>query len=398
MIDDVLYFATPIALSMLPVFLIGGLRRANDPRLPPWLLPLLGAVVSAGMICLTPPRFRGFLAPAMVAPILFSWRISVPAYAVCWTLALSWAYRDVLEIRRMQDELHRRYPTVSLRDRVGLSDVDTPDRQEPVPQSEPSEPLVWSRRAGSMIQIHHQTEARFIMAAGTGVTRMPHLLRTLPALEASVGAGVPTPAQPSGEPIVPDAAPPAPGFDGGESRRPMRSSGGTGAAPGPPNSTPPFVTALTPHAAPVPSLHASARSQFTDAERFGLVFSIDRVNGFLPHRVGKLPLAEVSDGLRIERIELIGLLRSDGPVVYLSDQLPDMTGAAGYPTRPLDDFERAAISGFDGTELYGPTEIDEAGRFRAVGAIRATSSCRGCHGGNTGDLLGAFSYRFRTDK
>jgi len=79
------------------------------------------------------------------------------------------------------------------------------------------------------------------------------------------------------------------------------------------------------------------------------------------------------------------------PAVYVSDRLPAMEELKGVPTRPLDAFETEGLAGLrKGGNLYVKGD-------RTLGAIRSTKQCLDCHGGNRGDLLGAFSYILRTE-
>ena len=60
------------------------------------------------------------------------------------------------------------------------------------------------------------------------------------------------------------------------------------------------------------------------------------------------------------------------------------------PTRPLDKFESLGLFTVQqGDDLF----ISRDGEgVRMLGAIRSTKQCVACHGGERGDLLGAFSY------
>jgi hypothetical protein len=65
------------------------------------------------------------------------------------------------------------------------------------------------------------------------------------------------------------------------------------------------------------------------------------------------------------------------------------------PTRPLDDFEAAGL-----VELRRGEDLllsDVADGRRVLGSIRSTNQCLGCHGGERGQLLGAFSYTLVRD-
>ena len=95
------------------------------------------------------------------------------------------------------------------------------------------------------------------------------------------------------------------------------------------------------------------------------------------------------------RIELVGLLLHQAPVVYRSTNLPRMSELKSVPTRSLDAFEMQALEELKkGEDLFVRGLDDKA---RMVGAIRATKQCLDCHEGQRGDLLGAFSYGFRRE-
>ena len=96
-------------------------------------------------------------------------------------------------------------------------------------------------------------------------------------------------------------------------------------------------------------------------------------------------------------VDLLGLLKHDTPVVYLSEkavhQANQQDGEAPA-TRPLDEFEMAGLTALaSGENLFGRTR---EGVVRLLGAVRAEQSCVACHRSKQeGDLLGAFSYTLR---
>lgn len=92
----------------------------------------------------------------------------------------------------------------------------------------------------------------------------------------------------------------------------------------------------------------------------------------------------------LTRLELIGLLRHDEPVVYIMEGLPTMDRVAEAETRPLDEFEAAALPTLDSEHDLQFEETD--GGVRMVGAIRAAEQCLKCHEVARGTLIGAFSY------
>jgi hypothetical protein len=61
---------------------------------------------------------------------------------------------------------------------------------------------------------------------------------------------------------------------------------------------------------------------------------------------------------------------------------------------PLDDFEAVALTAIGrGEDMFGGESTP--GLPRVLGALRSTGHCVKCHGGERGDLLGAFSYTLR---
>ena len=64
--------------------------------------------------------------------------------------------------------------------------------------------------------------------------------------------------------------------------------------------------------------------------------------------------------------------------------------------RTLDEFEAAGLPALErGDELF---VRDRGQERRMLGAIRAVRQCLDCHGGERGDLLGAFSYTLTQDR
>lgn len=152
-------------------------------------------------------------------------------------------------------------------------------------------------------------------------------------------------------------------------------------SPGPPSLTS-AVDEVT-----LRDLHLARILDFLNIAGFG--HSKDRrAAGFQPHGFAK------ESGLKgdwtADRIDLIGLVVHPEPVVYLTDRLPTMTEARTAKTRKPDAFEADALAKF---RAGGDLVTGDGGRM--VGSIRSANQCVECHGGNRGDLLGAFSYRLR---
>lgn len=104
-----------------------------------------------------------------------------------------------------------------------------------------------------------------------------------------------------------------------------------------------------------------------------------------------------SERFSLEKLELMGLLLHESPVVYETDGMPDMESIAKgeIATRALNSFEADSL----GKLRNGESLVIENGgeKLLMVGAVRAIDQCSECHQSNPGDLLGAFSYEFRLD-
>jgi hypothetical protein len=158
-------------------------------------------------------------------------------------------------------------------------------------------------------------------------------------------------------------------------------------------------------------VHRLAARDFLARERIGYVRSREEVAGFESHGFGALNgILQLVDGFahslgggpqidkgegqpshwQVARLELVSLLRHAGPRVYVSQKLPQMDQLAEVPHRALDDFERGALPQLR-FEKDIVTEIASE-RIKMLGSIRAGNDCLQCHGGERGQLLGAFSY------
>jgi len=120
--------------------------------------------------------------------------------------------------------------------------------------------------------------------------------------------------------------------------------------------------------------HQAGIVDFANPGGFGLVKDRQHVAGFQGHQFSKVPRS------------------ADSWVVYISDHLPSMDELRAAPRRPLDDFETLGLAALrNGDDLF--MRQNNEGR-RLLGAIRNARRCLECHGGERGDLLGAFSYTF----
>ncbi len=135
--------------------------------------------------------------------------------------------------------------------------------------------------------------------------------------------------------------------------------------------------------------HGSSLTDFGRLDTFGLFKDIEHVAGFQPHHFSKTPQLE---HWQLQTIDLVGLVLHEQPAVYISEHLPSMAELRGSATRPADTFEALGLKVLQsGEDLFVRAGADGG---RALGSIRSASQCLPCHGGQRGDLLGAFSYTF----
>src|SRR5262249_30140411 len=75
------------------------------------------------------------------------------------------------------------------------------------------------------------------------------------------------------------------------------------------------------------SMHLSSVIDFANPSGFGLVISRQKVAGFQSHHFSTTPVVGMGYQdveWKVQTVELIGLLIHDGPVVYISQELPRM--------------------------------------------------------------------------
>lgn len=205
--------------------------------------------------------------------------------------------------------------------------------------------------------LHNGTTRRFVDSAGFGVGRM---VRVVEPTERNLASEPRDDTPPQGDYFHPELA---------------RAN---------PAVSPPSPRALD-------ELHEASFLDFVNARGFGYVKDRRHVAGFQSHGFSKTP--GPVEKWEVARLELVGLLLHETPVVYLSPKLPRMDELKGAPTRTPDAFESAALGKLRaGADLHVGDGADAA---RFVGAVRSTKQCVACHGGERGALLGAFTYRLR---
>jgi hypothetical protein len=142
-------------------------------------------------------------------------------------------------------------------------------------------------------------------------------------------------------------------------------------------------------------IHVASRDDFLHPEGFGAEVGADDLRaGFIPHAFHEQPTTVFADPKTwtLKRLELVSLLKFDEPRVYVLDHLPRMDQLTGddVPTRPLDEFETAALAQLRTAQ---DVVIDAAATpLRMLGSLRAANECLDCHSVQRGELLGAFTY------
>jgi hypothetical protein len=138
---------------------------------------------------------------------------------------------------------------------------------------------------------------------------------------------------------------------------------------------------------PLREMHLNGIVDFVNPQGFGWIESRQKVAGFRPHQFSTVPHTQ---RLKVRTVELVGILMHDKPIVYISDKLPSMQAARNAPTRSLSPFEAAGLEKLQkGEDLFVSKTVEG---LHLLGALRAVEQCIKCHGGERGDLLGAFSY------
>jgi hypothetical protein len=333
-----------------PVLAVAGLGLAASLMTPFVCMVFLPVVaLQAALLCVAGPVWRwsgrgiGRFAAASVG-------VTVVAYTV---VGVSVA-RTEAGVARLRD----RFPYQSMEGRVphlpARPGQDPPfDPRELGIMEDQVEQAVRSSRRFQLEHLHEHNVQHFVNSFGFGVGRMA---RPRPLTEEEVDPPPPQPAEQD-----PSSVPPL------------------GVPPGVP----------TPDSAALGGLHFDGVLDFVRPRGFGYVKDRRNVAGFQSHGFTKVPEGGSALRWEVARVDLVGLLRHPGPVVYLSDKLPQMDALKGAPTRPLDPFEAEGLEALrKGGELH-------VRGHRMLGAVRATKQCLDCHGGNRGDLLGAFSYTLR---
>lgn len=341
----------------------------------------LGFTLVFGLCMSVPVALQGLLTllVVLISEPLHLKRPALMAAAVGVTLVVyAGLFIGIADELDELDQLRADYPVTSLTDRLSYETANdaTRDQQAARPVVLGSEVesnlqeqeaiYAFNWRADSLRRLHDRSADQFVMARGFGPVRM-------------IGVG-------RGRIELPDRGPVA---------LPPRADAYT------PDASPTAVVADGPLAASPPSperlfsMHQMGQRDFLNPERMGYVESRQHVAGFESHRFESVPspghpCGSPTTPWRVERLELVSLLRHSMPVAYLSKHLPRMDQLRDARTRPLNEFE---LTSLDQLRAEKDVVIDDAeGRIRMVGSLRAAQDCLQCHDVQRGALLGALSY------
>jgi hypothetical protein len=355
-----------ISLVLSAVLLVAVNLAARRPTRPVTLTAVGGLVLGGGapFVCLSifPTVALQALLLCAIGP---AWRwsgrgpgryfgLSVGATLVAYAFVV---VESVVPTQKEYVRLRDQYPYESMEGRVPLLPAGRAPAHDPLRVAALEEQI--ERNAGSAIRagelkgLHEGAVWLFVNSPGFGVARMSSG-PTESGLKYGLRDGPPPPQTGPHAPV-----PPA----------------GSSAEPEP-----------APDRGSLDVLHTAGVAEFVHPRGFGFFKDRRHVAGFQGHGFGEVP---ASPRWEVVRLELVGLLMHEAPVVYVSDRLPRMDYVRGGPTRPLDPFEVEGLAALrQGEDLF-------ARGSRLVGSVRATQQCLGCHGGSRGELLGAFTYTLR---
>jgi hypothetical protein len=334
---------------------------------------ILELVIPGLLLCICPmfvmPVFVvNFLALTLVAALIRMLAVHPKRYAFPCTIAVTALVYGVFCWRAVHefDELRAEYAFKSLEDRLPV--LPRAESRPPIPAVTDVRTAALERQAGdygqrnfrssALRRLHDDKVNLFITNQGFGVTRHMRVSEE-DFIELPKGTGpIPQP--------VPRASP---------------------------SGLPPGTSMPTANASEDPvSIHNESVLRFTNFNGFGYFKDRQHVAGFLPHRFDQVP-DSAKERLKVETIDLVSLLRHAEPVAYVSADLPRMDELRRAPTRPLDAFELAGLTQIRAGEDL--VSIEAESQLRMLGSIRNLKQCVDCHGGERGDLLGAFSYTLR---
>lgn len=157
--------------------------------------------------------------------------------------------------------------------------------------------------------------------------------------------------------------------------------------------------------------HGEYASWFLQPSRYGQIKDLDQVAGFLPHAFTRTPsddrnpqyplaqerthrwerdIPEEQLFAKLTKLQLLGLLYHEEPVVYELDTMPELVSAETAETRALDSFEQRGLERLLAGDKIHLEQTEN--QLRMLGPLRNAESCQDCHEGPSNQLLGAFSY------
>ncbi len=142
--------------------------------------------------------------------------------------------------------------------------------------------------------------------------------------------------------------------------------------------------------------HYLASFDFAHPSTLGAPLDTDwKFVGFSPHAMTYPPLpVMLKNRFRVEKVQLISVLREGEPVVYETAHYPDLAAVIGGQAQPrtLTGFEAVALESIRQGHTIAVRE--DSDRLFTVGALRTITQCQTCHQSQPGDLLGALSYEY----
>lgn len=283
------------------------------------------------------------------------------------------------ELTRLR-EVRAEYPPIDIADRVGRLGVPASSTSLSTDSSQMQLRIQTAYDENyvpffphSLALVHDAHFERFVRSPDFGVTRMnPKLIRLWTKPTSAVAAGEAQSRQ-SGQNLASD--------DNNHRWTFFSLSSGSSDA----------AEQLTPAES-----HVWTFWDFLHPTTLGAVLGKHEFTGFRAHSV-TYPQSVLfeSERYELEKLELIGLLLHDGPIVYETDGLPNMESIVDgdIATRELNVFESESLNKLrDGEAIVIERE---GGLLKMVGALRAIEQCNECHQSKSGEMLGAFSYVFR---
>ena len=308
------------------------------------------------------------------------------------------------EVEIVAKELRARYPVVSIRDRLHFqASHPQPVVRTPSGQGRNYRDGFLSQRSRALSELHSNEVHNFINRNGQGMMRSPPPAPSDLRLWENFATHIDSEEVDSmllGEPVI--DLPPEPEAEGDNDYWQQRLA---------------FSPTGMPTQTIVDFFHQTTAYGFANPTSTGFVENVDEVTGFESHQVrlpekwqGNLRIIDNKEyakehlasfrfdvSWKVNRLQLVGLLMHDDPVVYETETLPDMEELSGADaeTRPLNLFEANALEKLRAGEEIVTTATHN--RIIMLGAIRAGVSCVQCHSVEKNELLGAFSYEFLRD-